>query len=170
MARSIEMGQPVAFVALNYRLHAFGFLGSKEVKDAGVGNLGLHDREYSSQPSLLIAWFKRTHPEREALRWIQNNIAAFGGDLEKVMIWGPSGAISSALQMVTNGGNTEGLSRGAVMSAGSPLPAGDIEELQPVYDQVVEAVGCNGPRTRSRAFDRFLLPIWRPLPPPFRTC
>ena len=49
VARSIEMGQPVAFVALNYRLHAFGFLGSKEVKDAGVGNLGLHDREYNSR-------------------------------------------------------------------------------------------------------------------------
>ena len=24
---------------------AFGFLGGKEVKTAGVGNLGLHDRE-----------------------------------------------------------------------------------------------------------------------------
>ena len=60
-------------------------------------------------------------------------------------IWGPSsGAISSALQMVTNGGNTEGLFRGAVMSAGSPLPTGDVEELQPIYDQIVNAVGCNG--------------------------
>jgi len=24
---------------------AFGFLASKEVKDAGIGNLGLHDRQ-----------------------------------------------------------------------------------------------------------------------------
>ena len=60
------MGQPLIFVALNYRLHgkssaaghmvphcpfvlippplAFGFLGGQEVKDAGIGNIGLHDR------------------------------------------------------------------------------------------------------------------------------
>ncbi|EJF60604.1 alpha/beta-hydrolase [Dichomitus squalens LYAD-421 SS1] len=44
VARSVEMGQPVIFAAMNYRLHAFGFLGGKEVKDAGVGNLGLHDQ------------------------------------------------------------------------------------------------------------------------------
>jgi len=30
---------------------AFGFLGGKEVKAAGVGNLGLHDREYSTPDS-----------------------------------------------------------------------------------------------------------------------
>ncbi|PIL25487.1 hypothetical protein GSI_13377 [Ganoderma sinense ZZ0214-1] len=42
--KSIDMGQPIIFAAVNYRLHAFGFLGGKEVKDAGVANLGLHDR------------------------------------------------------------------------------------------------------------------------------
>lgn len=31
---------------MNYRLSAFGFLASKEVKAAGVGNLGLQDREF----------------------------------------------------------------------------------------------------------------------------
>ncbi len=30
-------------------LNVFGFLGGKEVKDAGLGNIGLHDRTYSSQ-------------------------------------------------------------------------------------------------------------------------
>ena len=46
--------------------------------------------------------------------------------------------------MVTNHGNTEALFRGAIMSAGSPLPTGDIKELQPVYDQIVDATGCSG--------------------------
>ena len=27
---------------------AFGFLGGKEVKEAGIGNLGLHDREHTA--------------------------------------------------------------------------------------------------------------------------
>ena len=31
---------------INLRLLAFGFLASQEVKDAGVGNLGLWDREF----------------------------------------------------------------------------------------------------------------------------
>lgn len=48
VAKSVEMGQPVIWVAMNYRLNAFGFLGGKEVKEAGVGNIGLQDRKYTS--------------------------------------------------------------------------------------------------------------------------
>lgn len=44
--------------------------------------------------------------------------------------------------MVANGGDNEGLFRGAIMHAGSPLPTGDIEILQPFYDTVVEHAGC----------------------------
>ena len=36
-----------------FRLAAFGFLGGKEVQDAGIGNLGLHDRVLSVA-SLLV--------------------------------------------------------------------------------------------------------------------
>ncbi|KAI8975912.1 carotenoid ester lipase precursor [Trametes punicea] len=124
--RSIELQQPVVFVNMNYRLSVFGFLGGKEIKEAGVGNLGLQD-------------------QRVALRWIKNHISAFGGDPDKVTLWGDSaGAISIALQMVTNGGDNEGLFRGAVMMSGSPIPTGDIELLQPSYDTVVEQSGCAG--------------------------
>jgi carboxylesterase type B len=44
---------------------AFGFLASKEVRAAGVGNLGLQD-------------------QRQAFRWVQKYIGAFGGDPTKV--------------------------------------------------------------------------------------
>jgi acetylcholinesterase len=65
VSRSIQLGEPVIYVAANYRLNGalfnlliflapvnwlflahpgFGFLGGKEVKAAGVGNLGLQDR------------------------------------------------------------------------------------------------------------------------------
>ncbi len=46
--------------------------------------------------------------------------------------------------MVTNGGNTEGLFRGAFMQSGSPIPAGDIVEGQSTYDAVVSMTGCSG--------------------------
>nr|VWO95946.1 Carboxylic ester hydrolase (EC [Ganoderma boninense] len=124
--RSIKLKEPVIYVSMNYRVSAFGFLASQEVKDAGVGNLGLQD-------------------QRLALRWVQKYISAFGGDPTKVTIWGESaGAISVALHLLTNGGNTEGLFRGAFMQSGSPIPIGDIVNGQADYDGLVAETGCSG--------------------------
>ncbi|EIN05435.1 carotenoid ester lipase [Punctularia strigosozonata HHB-11173 SS5] len=123
--RSIELSEPVVYVSMNYRLNGFGFLSSREVRDAGLGNLGLHD-------------------QREALRWIQKYIRAFGDDPAKVTIWGESaGAISVGSQMMTNGGNTEGLFRGAFMESGSPNQlASDITAGQVSYDHIIADTGC----------------------------
>ncbi|CAA7261545.1 unnamed protein product [Cyclocybe aegerita] len=122
--RSLELSQPVVYVSMNYRLTGFGFLASKEVKDAGVGNLGLHD-------------------QRQALRWVNKYISQFGGDPSKVTIWGESaGAISVSLQMLANGGNTEGLFRAAFMQSGAPVPVGDITHGQQYYDALVQETGC----------------------------
>ncbi|KAF9007463.1 carotenoid ester lipase precursor [Cyathus striatus] len=126
VSRSIALGMPIIFASINYRLSGFGFLASKEVKAAGVGNLGLQD-------------------QRQALRWIQKYIGAFGGDPAKVTIWGESaGAISAGLHMVANNGNTEGLFRAAFMQSGSPLPVGDITSGQQHYDALVSQTGCSG--------------------------
>ncbi|KAI0681827.1 carotenoid ester lipase precursor [Earliella scabrosa] len=124
--RSIDIGEPIIFVAINYRLNVFGFLGGEEVREAGLGNLGLHD-------------------QRAALRWVRQHISAFGGDPTKVTIWGESaGSISVALQMLTNNGDPEGLFRAGIMSSGSLVPTGDITDLQGTYDLVVDQVGCSG--------------------------
>ncbi|KAJ7660448.1 carotenoid ester lipase precursor [Mycena rosella] len=124
--RSVAMGEPVVYVSMNYRVSAFGFLPGKEVREAGVGNLGLQD-------------------QREALRWVQKYIANFGGDPTKVTIWGESaGAISVSLQMLANGGNTEGLFRAGFMQSGSPIPVGPIENGQKYYDAIVANTGCSG--------------------------
>ncbi|KAJ7505884.1 Alpha/Beta hydrolase protein [Mycena galericulata] len=122
--RSIAMGEPVIYVSLNYRLSAFGFLASKEVRAAGVGNLGLQD-------------------QRQAFRWVQKYISSFGGDPTRVTIWGESaGAISVSLHMLANGGNTEGLFHAAFMESGSPIPVGPVENGQKYYDAIVDQVGC----------------------------
>ncbi|KAN0139660.1 Alpha/Beta hydrolase fold [Lactarius tabidus] len=124
--RSIALQEPVIYVSMNYRVSAFGFLASQEVKDARVGNLGLWD-------------------QRLALRWVQQYICEFGGDPDKVTIWGESaGAISVSLQMLANGGNPEGLFRAAFMQSGSPTPVGDLTNGQPYYDFLVQQTNCSG--------------------------
>ncbi|PIL23720.1 hypothetical protein GSI_13470 [Ganoderma sinense ZZ0214-1] len=108
--RSVELGEPVVYVGMNYRVSAFGFIAGQEVKAAGVGNIGLED-------------------QRVALQWIQN--------------WGESaGAISVALQMLTNGGDAGGLFHGAFMQSGAPIPVGDISRGQAEYDQLVQDTSC----------------------------
>ena len=59
--------------------------------------------------------------------------------------WGESaGAISVALQMITNGGDSQGLFRGAFMQSGSPIPVGDITHGQTYYDTLVSQTNCTG--------------------------
>ncbi|KAH9475407.1 putative secreted lipase [Psilocybe cubensis] len=124
--KSQDLGQPIIYVSMNYKLTGIDFLASKEAKKAGVGNLGLQD-------------------QREALRWIQKCITQFGGDPTKVSIWGESaGPISVALQMVANDGNTEGLFRGGFMQSGATIPVGDITNGQKYYDAMVKETGCTG--------------------------
>lgn len=73
---SVALGTPMIGVSLNYRLSAFGFLHGSEALDAGVANNGFRD-------------------QRLALRWVNENIAAFGGDPAKVTIWGESSGAES---------------------------------------------------------------------------
>ncbi|TFK87024.1 carotenoid ester lipase precursor [Polyporus arcularius HHB13444] len=125
--RSIDIGEPVIWVAVNYRLHVFGFLGGREVKEAGIGNLGLQD-------------------QRTALRWVQRFIPSFGGDPKRVTIWGESaGSISVFFHLSANQGNAEGLFRAGIMSSGSSVPTGDITDAdaQNTYDAVTQQVGCS---------------------------
>ncbi|TVY48690.1 putative secreted lipase [Lachnellula occidentalis] len=129
---SIAQGKPVIFVAVNYRVGGFGFLGGSEILADGASNLGLLD-------------------QRLGLEWVQDNIASFGGDPTKVTIWGESaGAISVLDQMILyNGDNTykgKPLFRAGIMDSGSIIPADPVDcpKAQVVYDTVVKAAGCSG--------------------------
>ncbi|KAF3941845.1 Cholinesterase [Dactylella cylindrospora] len=128
---SITRGQPIIMVTVNYRVGGFGFLPGAEVLADGSANLGLLD-------------------QRLGLKWVADNIAAFGGDPAKVTIWGESaGAISVFDHMIMYEGDHtykgKPLFRGAIMNSGSIIPADPVDcpKGQKIYDTVVEAAGCS---------------------------
>jgi acetylcholinesterase len=58
-------------------------------------------------------------------------------------MWGQSaGAMSVSLQLIANGGDPEGLYRGAIMQSGAPLPVGDVTLGQKHYDDLVLRTSC----------------------------
>ncbi len=92
----------VIVVSLNYRLGVFGFLAhsalSQESPHDVSGNYGLLD-------------------QMEALRWVRRNIAAFGGDPRRVMIFGQSAGGQSVIAQLVSP-----LSRGLFSRAASESP------------------------------------------------
>ncbi|RVE50094.1 hypothetical protein evm_005300, partial [Chilo suppressalis] len=93
------VGAGVVLVTLNYRLGALGFLSLEN--DEVPGNMGLKDQVM-------------------ALKWVRDNIEAFGGDPARVTIFGESaGAASVHLHMLSKA--SEGLFHNAIAESGLAL-------------------------------------------------
>ena len=92
-------------VSINYRLGILGFLThpllSAENPDGISGNYGLLDQ---------IA----------ALKWVKNNIAAFGGDPNKITIMGQSAGAGSVKNMVTSPLSKD-IMAGAIIQSGGGI-------------------------------------------------
>ena len=124
---SVEIGRPVLAASINYRTGAWGFLYSVEVQGSGNTNLALRDM-------------------RQALRWIQENIAAFGGDPNCVTIWGESaGSFAVGQLLMSYGGRTDNLFHRTIQQSGSATTAwyNSTEWYQPRYDRIVAETGCS---------------------------
>uniref|UniRef100_A0AC35EZ91 Carboxylesterase type B domain-containing protein n=1 Tax=Panagrolaimus sp. PS1159 TaxID=55785 RepID=A0AC35EZ91_9BILA len=85
-------------VTVNYRLGAFGFMS---LGDEKTSNFGIKD-------------------QRMALQWVQQYIAAFGGDNQAVTIIGhDAGAVSAGIHMLSE--ESKGLFRGVVAMSGAEV-------------------------------------------------
>ncbi|XP_033634396.1 cholinesterase 2-like [Asterias rubens] len=113
----------VIVVTMNYRLGALGFLSTDD--DVIPGNFGLLDQQL-------------------ALKWVRDNIQAFGGDPERVAIFGESaGSASVNLQMLSPG--SAGLFRGAIMQSGdvfSPWAIIEAAKARKVAFALGKLLGC----------------------------
>ncbi|HEX5669002.1 MAG TPA: carboxylesterase family protein [Chitinophagaceae bacterium] len=95
----------IVVVTVNYRLNIFGFYAhpelSAETSYKGSGNYGLMDQAF-------------------ALKWVQENIAAFGGDPSRVTIAGESAGSASVFAMMVSP-LSRNLIAGAIGESGAAL-------------------------------------------------
>lgn len=132
----------VVVVTLNHRLGALGHLdlsgiGGEEY--ASSGNVGMLD---------LV----------QALEWVRDNIAAFGGDPNRVMIFGESGGgrkVSTLLAMSA----AKGLFHSAVIHSGPGLRFGSRETAQRRTEFLLAELGLNKADVKSLSklpFDKII--------------
>jgi len=117
----------VVFVSINYRLAAEGFLYLGD----GIANLGLLDQ---------IA----------ALQWVRRNIAAFGGDPDRVTVAGESAgamSITTLLSMPL----ADGLFAQAIAESGAAAHTITADEGRLVAGYLAEALGVPADRDSFRA-------------------
>ncbi|KAM0794085.1 Alpha/Beta hydrolase protein [Usnea florida] len=79
----------VVYVAINYRLGLFGWLGGISDKNDAVANAGLLDQRF-------------------ALDWVQKYIHLFGGDPHRVTVMGESAGGGAIMYQITAYGGTKG--------------------------------------------------------------
>jgi len=113
-------------VTINYRLGALGFLAHPALASrpgGAAGNYGLMDQQ-------------------AALRWVQRNIAQFGGDPHNVTIAGQSaGGLSVLAQMVSPG--ARGLFQRAIVQSGAfALNQQPLATAEAAGQTFATAVGC----------------------------
>src|SRR5215471_10491894 len=117
----------VACVTINYRLAAEGFL----FLDDGTANLGLLD-------------------QLAALRWVQANIAAFGGDPARVTVAGESAGAMSVTTLLSMP-QAEGLFTQAIAQSGAAAHTLTQDQAQMVSGYLTSTLGVPADREAIRA-------------------
>ena len=116
----------VIMVSITYRLGVFGFFHLSHLPDGGdyldAQNLGLMDQVM-------------------ALKWIHENIAAFGGDPDNVTIMGESAGAASVTPIPLIEG-THAYFKRVIALSGSPVFTRSPEEAIACTDELMEILGC----------------------------
>jgi carboxylesterase type B len=121
--QSILDNQPIISASIQYRLGALGFLHTPE---KGGANIALHD-------------------QRNALLWIQQFIAGFGGNKDQVTLFGESGgSISICAQMLFPPPEAGPLFKRAILMSGvlgATFVPKSKEYAGRVYEKFLETLG-----------------------------
>lgn len=119
---------PVIWVAPNYRLGIFGFLGgpSFTLSSGTVPNAGLYDQKF-------------------ALQWVQDNIHIFNGQKDEVTVMGASAGAGSIMHhIIANGGEGDApLFKRAIPIGPGFLLTGGHSNAEETFSDLESRVGCS---------------------------
>ncbi|KAI1749224.1 Alpha/Beta hydrolase protein [Xylaria castorea] len=124
-------------VEMQYRLGAFGFLASPDVKKGGRLNTGLLDQRF-------------------ALEWTRQHIAKFGGDPDRITVGGESsGAACTIFHAMAHGGKDARLFDNIIAASPYIPTVYKYTDSFPKarYDKFVELAGCGKPFANKTSFD-----------------
>jgi para-nitrobenzyl esterase len=117
----------VVLVTLNYRLGVFGFYAHPDLSRGSVhhssGNFALED-------------------QLAALQWVHDNIAHFGGDAEKITVFGQSAGGMSVITLLASP-LTKGHLRRAIVESGAILGGTPMKHLRDAEITGMEFVGAD---------------------------
>ncbi|KAI0169237.1 alpha/beta-hydrolase [Hypoxylon sp. FL1284] len=115
------------YVAMNYRVGAYGFLAGTTMEKEGLPNAGLHD-------------------QRAAFQWVKDHISLFGGDPTQVTAMGQSAGGGSIMHhLVGEGGKLDPLfSKAILLSPAFEYMWDRAGSVQKTFETFASLAGCAG--------------------------
>ncbi|KAI6092713.1 Alpha/Beta hydrolase protein [Hypoxylon rubiginosum] len=121
----VERSQSHIVVMINYRLNIFGFPNAKGLTDKNFGVLD----------------------QRLAIEWVRDNIKQFGGDPEKITLWGQS-AGSAIIDGIQFAWPSDPIFRSVITESGVTLMGTTSNDMnQTSFDYVSKQLGCSANNT-----------------------
>ena len=137
----------VIIVTLNYRINVFGFFHLSHLPDGtdypDAQNLGLLD-------------------QLKGLKWVHENIAAFGGDPDNVTIWGESAGAGSCTLLPLIKGSHQYFKR-VIAQSGAPAQTRSAEQAIACTNSLMEKLGCKTVADLLKISAEDIMKTWAPI-------
>ena len=137
----------VIVVTINYRINVFGFFHLSHLSDGkdypDAQNLGLLD-------------------QLMALKWVHENITAFGGDPDNVTIWGESAGAGSCTLLPLIKDSHQYFKR-VIAQSGAPAQTRSTEQAIACTNSLMEKLGCKTVADLLKISAEDIMKVWAPI-------
>ena len=143
----LKENSDVIVVTINYRINVLGFFHLSHLPDGkdypDAQNLGLLD-------------------QLMALKWVHENIAAFGGDPDNVTIWGESAGAGSCTLLPLIKGSHQYFKR-VIAQSGAPAQTRSKEQAIACTNSLMEKLGCKTVADLLKISAEDIMKVWAPI-------